>query len=232
MEHHHQENQAHAEGNRHHEYRIQISYERKCGHCFGGTQPERFYHVFKAKHTAETETENGGKDTAAAYDGRKVEFFKLIQKHAAHKQAQPLPHIPEHSSENNGIGYGYKNRGIKFLIVGKPIHPDKHFKGFENLRVFQLGRRLAEPVLQAFALTVLDHTENIRIPFDFFLEFLRILLRHPSAEDKENRILRLGKCRQTAYIEIFGALRNRLCSRQYFGFLRLQLILEGILQFP
>ena len=72
MEHHHQENQAHAEGNRHHEYRIQISYERKCGHCFGGTQPERFYHVFKAKHTAETETENGGKDTAAAYDGRKV----------------------------------------------------------------------------------------------------------------------------------------------------------------
>ena len=142
VENHTQEDDSHAEADGNDKYGIQFSDKRYGRHTVHRPQPQSRYDILKSKDTSEHQTEKCGKDSGAADDSGKIDMLQLVQEQSSDKEQESLSCITEHGSENKGVGDGNKPGGVHLAIGGKSVHFYIHFKGFEKLRVFQLGRRL------------------------------------------------------------------------------------------
>ena len=189
---------THCYGN--YKYCIQITNKGQLCHSCFWMEPQRFQNGFKSEYAAEQESENRGKEAAAGNNGCQIHFLCPVQKEAANHQAESLSHISEHKSKKEGIGQSQNDCRVNFIIGGKTVHTDKHFKGPEKLWILQLGRRFADNVFVLF----LYKTEGIVILGDLFLEGLCIRLAHPSAENVEGVVILFGAGGQLSYIKVGG----------------------------
>ena len=209
MEHHCHHDQEHTESHSHDEHRVQLAKEGQCGHMVNGPYPQGGYHVFESEDTAEHESEYGGKYSRCGNDPGKRGFLKVVDQGAADQEEEPLPHIPEHDTEDEGVGQADENSRVHFIMCGKPVHLHKHLKGFEDLRVFQLCGRFPEVCV----VVVLHDDKYFVVVFDFFHEFLYVVFRHPAAEDVILFLVVLHAGRQLADVEIIGELFQAVPGR-------------------
>ena len=178
---HTQQDDSHANGNRHHKHRIQPADKRQIRHRLLGAEPQGVYDILKAEDTSKQQAEDNREETAAGYNARQPDFFKTIQQKSADQKAKALSCISEHKAKENRIGNSNQNRGVDFIVGGKAVHLHIHLKRLKKPRIFHLRRRRACNIPPV----VLQDTERIRILLDFFSEGPGISFRHPSAEDIE-----------------------------------------------
>src|SRR5699024_9677422 len=105
--------------------------------------------------------------------------LEVVDQGASDEKEEPLSHISEHGAEDKGVGQSDEHGRIDLVVSGEPVHLDKHFKGSEDLRVFQLGRRFSK----VSVMVVLNDDKDLVVILDLVKEFLHVVLGHPSAED-------------------------------------------------
>ena len=124
-----------------------------------GPQPQWFYNIFKSEDASKHKSEDGGEDPRCGNDPSQRGLLEMIDQRSRNDKEQPLPHIPEHGSEDKGIGDPHKHGGIHLAVGRKSVHPHKHFKRFEKLRIFQLGWGLSKIAV----MVVFHHDEDLVI---------------------------------------------------------------------
>ena len=200
MEDHGQQYEEHTEDDRHNKHSVHVAKAGYIGHGIHRPQPYGFQHIFKSEDTAEHESKESGKDTGCAYDGGQIHFFEFVKQKSADSQQKTLSHIAEHGAEDEGIGDCHEHGGVHLIVGGKAVHFNIHLKRFENLGVFQLGRRLCAYVV----LVILNDTEQFGIIFNVLLESQGIPLGHPSAEDIEGLLVFFDAGRYFSHVKVGG----------------------------
>ena len=111
-----------------------------------------------------------------------------------------MSNIAEHDSENERVGQPYEYRRIKFVMGGKAVHLDEHFKRLEQLRVLQFGGRFPE----VGVVVVLHNDKDLVVVLHLFYKFFNIILCHPSAENVVIFLIIFHTRRKFAHIKVVG----------------------------
>ena len=93
-----------------------------------------------AEEAAKHKAKDRGKYAHTAENPAQPQALDLIQEHAQRNEHQPLAHIAVHNAEQNGIGNGHQERGIKLVIGGQSVHLCKGLEQAGPEVVFQLDR--------------------------------------------------------------------------------------------
>ena len=187
-----------------------------------GLQPQGREHILETEEASVQESEDRGEETGAADDGCQIDLFEFIKQEAADQKAESLARITEHGAEDQRIRDGHKDGRVDLVVSRQTVHPDVHFEGFEQLRVFQLGRRLIQDVV----LVVLQDAVEIDVILDILLETLCVSLGHPSAEDVEDLfvIFCFGAGCKLSHVKVGGKAVQRISGLQKITPSALQLL--------
>ena len=210
MQHHRDQSEEHSEDNRAHENRVDRTDARQRDHFLARSEPERRYDFLESENTSEHEPEYRREDSGHRDNSRKVTVLLLIQQESSYHEAESLTDIAVHDTENKRIRDGHKDRRIELIVIRQTIHFDIHFIWSEKSRILEFRRRLHVHLLLIF----LDKADYFRIIGNVISEFLNVIRVHPSAQNVEGILLRLGTCRHAAYIKIGGQILKLLLRCQ------------------
>ena len=195
---HAQQDDSHADGHRHHEYRVQAAEEGQVRHSRLRMQPQGLDHVLKSEYGAEQQAKDHGKHAAAGNDSCKPHALEPVQQGSADAKHRALSQVSEHKSEKYHIGKGQQGRRIDLVIGGQSVHLQEHLKGLQDGRMPQLCRRS----VQQLADILFCKAEDLFVLLDLLAEALCVLFSHPSADDVKGVVVVLCAGRILPDVEI------------------------------